>query len=237
MPAIRVQGKTGTLGSAISLNVTFDATTASGNAILVFSGTFDPSTSHTVTDNKGNSYTNDGSASTPSQKGQNNSAPNITGGATHQVTLTAGTSTGLAISMEEVSGLETSGIKDKGAAANGNTDSGPNPWSTGLMAETTVDDCYLFAGLYINNTPACTFDSPWTKNADFTTPGGDRIATGALVVSITGAYGASGTISQTFENWLAVVCAYKVISASGKKGRFNNNQRTKFPKPKLRKAA
>jgi hypothetical protein len=94
MPVSKLQGKTGQNAvTAASLDITFDSTTRTGSTILVSANVFDtgagPPTISSVTDSKGNTYSELSGSDWNSSADHLDTfrATNIAGGASHTVTV------------------------------------------------------------------------------------------------------------------------------------------------------
>ena len=131
-------------GSAPATTAAFPSNTASGNLIVV-AASWDGCGNAEITDNKSNSY----AAATVKQQGpgaiicsQIFYAENITGGASHTITIsaTSGTVEFIKLVAHEVSGAATSGALDQNASG---TSSGASQ-SVGPVT-TTTDGQYIFA--------------------------------------------------------------------------------------------
>lgn len=139
MAATQVQFKTATGTSGPTISATFDGATASGNTIIAHLtgrvGSSSPA-SFTSSDSFANGYTtfvstqNGGLTQVVAQM----YAFNIAGGASHAVTIsTSNIGSGLALIIEEWSGLTTTSPADKKAASAGSSTSPQSSTTPGLI--------------------------------------------------------------------------------------------------------
>jgi hypothetical protein len=140
-----VQTKTGDSGGYVtSTNLSFDSSTTTGNTILVaVAYNSDQLGTPDVTDNKGNTYTKlAGGAGAGDTSGELWCAYNVTGGASHQITIELSANWhDVAIVMREYSGLTTANpfdVKAEGTTASGTSHTSDTTASTSQANELVV---------------------------------------------------------------------------------------------------
>lgn len=179
-----------------SWNVSFDAPTVAGNAIIVV--VFGNSVATiAVTDNKSggsNSYTQDLDFSTGGGTGRCGyfSVPNA--GSAQTITVAFNTSAHIQAVLLEVSGLASSSLADKSASFDNSYHNNPSgvAFTSGATAATTQASEFL-VGFAINAYPGnvtWTDDSPWTL-IDLVRADAMRVT--SRTASATGAYAYTGT--------------------------------------------
>lgn len=210
-----------------SSNVTFGSDTTSNNNIVVYMGYWRAGggTTTTVTDSKSNTYNSDQLGPVPSgDSGRSElaSAENITGGASHQVTVTYGGS-GVygAWGASEVSGLKTSSAEDSSA---GGTNSDNNPGSTDATvtggASSAQANNIVFCVPYVeggdtnlsfSSAPTTGYTAIWTEN-NAAAYGGVQPSYKIISASET----SSATWSHDDSNgWSTALAVYQEAAAGG----------------------
>jgi hypothetical protein len=213
MAISRVQAKSAQVSPAASVSLTLNSATTSGNLLVLCVSCYyagaNAGNAWTASDNKGNTWTSAVLTDTTG-KMQIFYAQNITGGASHQVTLTvAGPSnTYLIITVLEYSGVATSSALDKANAAftATNTTAYTSPTSaTTTQADELLIGCHHAYQSAATPTPA----TNWTTVA---TQAGSTFHTHAVqerIVTATGAYASSGTWSATGPNHTDAIVTFK----------------------------
>ncbi len=198
--ATYVQGNSDSLGSRSSDSLTFPSATTSGNLIVVSVGWSELLVTASISDNKGNTYT---SAIGPTNgpqgaRAQTFYAQNITGGATHTVTVTYSGTVGFqSHCIHEYSGAATTGVLDVAAAASG-TSTAPSASGT-----TTNANDLIFGWCYDNN-------GTLTAGSGFTVRQAPDVAakTEDKNVTSTGSWAANWSLSPS-DGWIAQMAAFK----------------------------
>lgn len=213
MAATLVQSKTGGNGSTNPLTITFDSATAGGNMIevsatgRVSSGT---TGSISVADNKGNTFgqvviAGTGSLETSIAKFY---AYNISGGASHQVTITW-TNFGSSVFglVAEWSGLTTADPLDRFTATANQFASSITSSTTGTLAQ--ADELVTCAAY------ARTGDGTWTLGGGYT----NVVQSAALAdehKTVAGTAGVNGSWTYSATRTLGIALAtYKIAAAGG----------------------
>lgn len=212
MPApAHIQSKgTSTSTGASSANLTFDSATTTGNAIIVVAAVWSPSTHElrgVVSDNKGNTYAPlcrmlppGGGKATLSIYG----CFGITGGSSHQITVTGVHPTGVTNYLHTFSIFEVSNVNRAHRWVKQMTSATPGggTHSSGSIT-TTIADCFLIAGFahdaYNNSPPGpeITEDGTWNLVYEWTDSTTRQSASFVYkIVSSTGTYSHSWTLAD-----------------------------------------
>lgn len=214
-----VQAKASTEGSSVtSLATTFDSSTTSGNLIHVQTAVYDtdatPPTNFSVTDSKSNTYSNTGApAVTFSTEARIEAkyAANITGGASHQVTVSPGDTVYMTVGLIELSGAATSSPAD---GQNSNSGTG-TAVSSGNVTPTT--NGMFVAGMSYDGS-STTIAVNWTSGTqrleidENNDACAQNIATKAATAST---LDNAGWTLGTSTPWAATIIAYKEAGAAG----------------------
>ena len=214
-------------GTALTTGA-FSSSTTSTNAIVVVcwlwssnsTGTFP---TNAVTDNKSNTYTRRQISSQGMSGGTAVTAifesQNITGGASHTITVTpTGTQSALIVGATEYSGVLTANAQDVGNVASGESASA----TTGTTATTAQND-EVFIGVgtlqgNINMTENASGSTPasgWTPIV--TESDGDNYQSGEAVdVVATATAAADHFWSHTSAPWAGAIETYKAAAAAGR---------------------
>lgn len=210
------QKKASTTGSNVSsLAVTFNSSTTTGNLIVVSSGCWDSDatapTNFTVTDSKSNAYTQvqgqGFSGAGPQMRLEQHYAKNVTGGASHQVTVTPGDSVFMTIGIFELSGADTAAPLDSSAKATGASTTpsvGVTPGADGLMIAAMS-----------NNGAVMNPDGAWTEELEIDQ---SFSAFPQNILSRAATNGAADSADWTLnatQPWGAIVGNYKAAGAGG----------------------
>lgn len=215
----RVQVKSSFAAPGSSIVITFDSNTTSGNMIIVYASSYydDSAGTWTVSDNKSNAYSQAVAVGGSSAgRARIYYAESISGGSSHEVTLSSTVSSFYLLTIAEYSGLATSSSLDK---TSGNHNSSSSSTYTSNSTATTTQAAELLAGVTHNfstlatNTP----DSGWTAISTATDGANHKHFVGERIVSSTGAYAYSGTFSTSLANVSTVIATFKEASggASG----------------------
>ncbi|MCC6360639.1 MAG: fibronectin type III domain-containing protein [Phycisphaerales bacterium] len=116
-----VQDVTGQSGVAQTTSRTLGSSTSNGNAIVVVVANYGGGTTHTVTDNKGNSYSLVAQRTGTQGRISIYLAVNISGGASHAVTVNQASQSYQSLTVLEYSGVATASAVDSDADAAGST--------------------------------------------------------------------------------------------------------------------
>jgi hypothetical protein len=206
----RVQAASVEGSSVASVSVAFPASNTAGDLIVAFVRA-STTPSITLSDTAGNTYTQ---AVTQAQTTDGHQiaifyAANIQGsGGINTVTATFSASNNHPfLAIYEYSGVST---LDKTAAAQGTTAAA----SSGATATTTATNELVFAGLGLpsSSTTTVTAGASFTLEQQDTRSGGSRAASEDQLVTATGAYAGSFTLSAA-DNWSAVVATFLPQSA------------------------
>lgn len=219
MPISRVQTKSASVNPATTVSVTFDSATASGNLIVLCVGNYyagvNAGGAWTASDNKGNTWASAGVHDVTSGKIQIFYAANITGGASHQVTITvAGAATYTALTAVEYSGAATVSPFDQFAASR--TTASQAAYASPATATTAQADELLVGfhhGFQATATP--TPDSPWSTAATLNAGGLHVQTVQDRIVSATGAYSSTGTWSAAGANHTDAIATFKAAAGGG----------------------
>lgn len=215
--ATRVQTKSAnSAGYVTTFNMTFDSSTTSGNTIIcAVAYNNDTAGTLSLSDNKGNSYSQVVSGSQPDTQAQLYYAANITGGASHQMTATmSANSHDIALICREYSGLSTSPL-DK--SAGGTTAAGTSHTSATTAATTQANELVVaMVGLTGNAT--CTAGAGF---GNVVSQNGSDIFDGACLedkdISSTGTQQATITTSGSVATYF-IIASFKEASASSVNG-------------------
>mgnify|MGYP001610165967 CR=1 FL=1 len=198
--------------SATSLSGTFGSSTTTGNFIAL--GSRVGATGRTVTGSDSNSNTyaqaKNQVNSTDGHEGFIHYAMNITGGASHQCTISiSGAASTIRITLHEYSGLATSGALDQTNSAQGNSASLDSGNITTLVADELLFGVGTSAG-----------DTTFTVGTNFangqfspSASGSQRQAGENRIVSATGTYSAPFSIGGTLQ-WTCLVASFSIASAA-----------------------
>lgn len=188
----------------------FASNTTTGNAIIVGAMTQDAAnTVDSVTDSVGNTYARKAQANVGALNLEIWLAEDITGGASHTVTVNDSGSLAGGLIAFEISGLATSNAFDKSAGASGasgSLDSG-NTAATAQANEILIG----FGGITSVSTPTWTEGASYLPSPPVSTDGsgaGYAIAMEYRVVSATGAYNATMTSSITNQAWAMLIATF-----------------------------
>ena len=214
MSADVAQAKKGAGSSATSVTVTLDSATISGNTIVVF--VTDPNNNLSISDNKGNTYTQVAAQAAGSTRAKAFVAENITGGSGHQVTASWSVNTAdPVVSVIEVSGVVAAAY-DSAVTATATDSSEPYTATSGttsqaaelLLAlcgpEGVVTSCAESSGFTVV-TEEYNFNSFWTHS------------TWSRAVSSVGSYTPSFTITDNSGSEAAavIVLGFKAAADAG----------------------
>lgn len=199
-------------GSTTSSSTTFPGSTTSGNSVLVWVRHGGTTGTCTVTDNKSNTYTEvTGSPVTQTTDGHRLRcyfAHNITGGASHQVTVTFSGAATMRYCIEEYTG--DFAVHGTPPTAQGN-DASP---SSGTQVTTAT--CAITGGISNDNPGSngvLTAGSGFTKRHDATAQ--DAVASlDKGTAQVAGSHQANGTYPLT-RNWAAMLVAFSDAAAGG----------------------
>jgi hypothetical protein len=220
MPISRVQAKSAQVSPAISVSLTLNSATTSGNLLVVCVSCYyagaNAGNAWTASDNKGNTWTSAVLSDITAGKMQVFYAENIAGGSSHQVTLTvAGPSTTyLIMTVLEYSGVATSAALDKANAAftATNTTAYTSPTTaTTAQADEVLIGCHHAYQSAATPTPGAS----WSTVA---TQAGSTFHAHTVqdrIVSATGAYASSGTWSATGVNHTDAIVTFKAAAGGG----------------------
>lgn len=199
--------------TAATTCTTGNLTTTNGN-LFVVSTSYCCDTFTSITDSKSNAYTNSIADVTDNSGGKvrQDYKAGGTGGATHNWTLTGGSSSFFGtISVMEVSGAAASPLDQIASFAD---IGGGTSHSTGNTPTTSQADELLIGFGGTISTTTYTTDAGWTERLNVATDGShEGIITGSQVVSATGAYaytfttGSSVFTAQGISTWKAAAAA------------------------------
>lgn len=218
-----VQSKSAS-GSGTTLAITFNSDTTSGNFIGVGAAVFANATL-ACADNKSNTY--------PGSNGRQSvlygtssrcsifDAANITGGASHQVTATAGSSGTIAMAIAEYSGVKTTTPWQVGTIQNSLATTSPTSGNTGTTTET---DELVFGVIYcppstVNYTAAGgtassgAVGSSLVERQEIDTAGGETLSIGDKLSGAVGATSTAWTSSTSQDH--SVGCEAYLNAAAG----------------------
>lgn len=215
----------GTTTGASSATTTGVSTSASGSTIYLAARWRDSATFTSISDNKGNTYTQIGTevdeGTSSGTRFRRYYCENATGGAGHTATINISASTEITLLFLEITGGLTSGILDKSAQA----DDATSPYASGSTATTAQANELLvgFGG-------ADTGSNPGTHTASGSTPAagswtqqvteddGSTLWPASLwtaVVTATGAYEWSFTESGATGHGVAIIDTFKETAGGG----------------------
>lgn len=215
MAVSRVQVKTNSGQAVTSLATTFTSATTTGNTILVVISDYnDAHTPSTVTDNKGNTYNHDlnyqGSGTGPGSV-HVYSASNITGGASHAVTVsTGGGAWYFVVTIIELSGVQTTTPLDQQSVAQ--TPVTGSNYSSPSVTTTSANEYLLGISHMRNVSTTPTQSGTWTSVGTSSDGSFHQQFLQEKVVSSTGSYVADGTFTGTGIDTTSIVT---YIAASG----------------------
>jgi subtilisin family serine protease len=201
-------------GSAVSsISVAFPAGNTAGNLIIAFVRASTTAQTITLSDTAGNTYTQAVSQgqTTDGHQAAIFYAANIKSGANTVTATFSGTNNHPFLAIYEYRGLSTTNPLDKTSAAQGTSATA----SSGATATTTAANELVFAGLGLpsSSTTTVTAGSSFTLEQQDTRSGGSRAASEDQIVSATGSYAGTFTLSVS-DNWSAVVATFLPPSAS-----------------------
>lgn len=204
-----VQTKTGTTTNDDVCVITFDSSTTSGNLIVVAVASSGLKLTDVclVTDNKGNTYSvghahQENSGSNSSHVWQQYTA-NITGGASHAVTITLTHAVGenamsIRATIYEISGAATSNVLDR-TITNEGTSTTPN---AGYVSA-SHDDQILIGECILDTTATYTTPSGWTELLD----SGD--SSHNYIIDATATSRQFNPVGSASSTWASGACSYK----------------------------
>lgn len=218
MPISRVQSKSGQVSPATSVTVTFNSATTSGNLLVLCVTSYyagaNAGGTWTVSDNKGNTWSSATSSDTFSRI-QIFYAENITGGSSHQVTLSvSGIAAYMIATAVEYSGVATSSSLDQSGSAYTatNTTSYTSPTTgTTSQADELLIGCHHAYQSSATPTPSGSFSTVATQT-------GSTLHVHTVqdrIVSATGAYASAGTWSTTGANHTDGIATFKAAAGGG----------------------
>jgi hypothetical protein len=218
MAIVRQQIKSVSGDGVTSLSLTLDNSTAGGNFIALYIPSYyrDASNSgqdYSASDNKSNTYTKAFESAGVTGSLECWYAENISGGASHQVTISTPVGGFFMFAVAEYSGVATSSAFDTSAVSPQDTPA--TTYTSGSTATTAQADELLFGAVYsYNGTVSVTPDSPWsainTRTGTFL-----HMVVTEQVVSSTGAYANTGSISgDTVKTWSGIA-TFKAAAGGG----------------------
>ncbi len=193
-------------------------TTTTGSLIVVLGSMYDifaPADGN-VTDNKGNSYTLAPNASYP---GTGNQAvaiwysANVTGGASHEVTLTPGGSAfANNVAAMEITGAATTSPMDVNPTGTSGTSTGPTI-TTGTLAQADEILCGIFSTTS-SGSPALGVPSGWTLIAEEENSVHLPYNAAYLIVSSTSTLSPTWSIASS-QAWRCALASFKAAAGGG----------------------
>jgi len=199
-PAIEFKQAAYNNGTGSSLSATFGSATTTGDAIVVGINWYNDTTISSVSDSNGNTYNLVTTVTqTSTHKAALYYALNITGGASHQVTVTFSGSSDAGISVAEYSGFATSGALDQYAGASGASGTALN---SGNVTTTQATEMLIGWGSAWNSvtfTPGTNFTE---RTDNYAASLEDRYVTS------TGTYAATFTASGESGGWTAIIATF-----------------------------
>ena len=217
-----VQVKGNSSSSAASLATTFTSATTTGNFVVVAVAVFEGTAINSVTDNKSNTYTADFNVVLATRRIAVFSSPNITGGASHSVTVALASVSEITVAIHEYSGVATTASLDQ-TKTNDNASS--TTWTSTATATTTQADELLFGIAYdpFSSTTTYAAGASYTARITQTNPSGDTLFTEDRVVAATGAYVADGTSSPAAPTKAGIV-TYKAAGGAAAQAPLRRRQ-------------
>jgi hypothetical protein len=199
--------------SVASQSVTFTNPTTTGNFILLTLSTYSsssPVATFTITDNKGNSAGFIQVTNSPSTSAFNTQmaislfyCPNITGGATHTITVTGSKNAYISISAEELSGVDiTTPVESFVKAGSGSGTSA----SPGVL--TATDGSFILGAISTLTRVSFTANVAFTKIADYTASNVEPMGIEILSNAAAGSYSASWTLGGS-SVWIALAASVR----------------------------
>jgi hypothetical protein len=218
MAIVRQQIKSVGADGVTSVSLTFDSSTAGGNFIALYIPSYyrDATNSpqdYSASDNKSNTYTKAFESAGVTGSLECWYAENISGGASHQVTISSPVGSYFMFAVAEYSGVATSSAFDTSAVSPQDTPA--TTYTSGSTASTAQADELLFGAVFsYNGTVSVTPDSPWsainTRTGTFL-----HMVVTEQVVSSTGAYANTGSISgDTVKTWSGIA-TFKASAGGG----------------------
>lgn len=204
-----VQTKVGTSSNDASIDITFDSSTTSGNVIVVqmFANVIIGSAPHsTVTDNKGNQY---GTCHQREEHSANNIQQlysywcnNITGGATHTLTVTVSESSANTADLNVIV-YEVNSSAGVGAVMISRAATAEGSSTTPSSGNIITDETALFVGI-CNQANATSYvqQLSWTETID------SNQSSAAYIVQAAGTYDYAPTMVGLTGDWVAAVVAF-----------------------------
>lgn len=200
--------------SGTSLSGTFGSSTVSGNLILAAARVGVQGRTQTFSDNKSNTW-----ASNPIEldHGVGNHlvvgyALNITGGASHQITLSiSGAAASIRMVIWEESGIATASALDKTSTG---TSAVEATVDSGATAATTQADEWLFCAGSWDGSGTPTADAAYGHLIGAPSGTSKKMAAEDRIVSATGTYNGTFTVTAGFGQWGCAIVTFKA-AASG----------------------
>lgn len=215
MSAAFAQAKTSGIGANVSsLSLTLNSSTAGGNSLIVGADVYDtdvnaPTALASVTDNKDNTFTKDAGQrySGNGYLAELQSAHDIAGGESHQITVTPGDTVYLMFGVIELSGLTSTDQTDSRAWGS----SLPNQSSPEITP--TADGMAVAQLGLFDNPPASASSEGWTSRCAKTGAGGTlNIATADTVAS----EAAQCSWTHAASEGAALIASYEELAAGGR---------------------
>ncbi len=213
MPIAFVQSTTGNSATTPTTTTAFAGSTVTGNAIIV--GVGDDSAGTTtvlgVTDNKGNTYTRAGAVGANASSVQLWYAQNVTGGASHTVSVAWDeAATGrVSVIVQEFSGLATTGMFDQVSTAA----TGTGTTATGGTTPTTTqaDELVVMVSSHAATISAYSVGATYSNLAQVSVADA-QTAMQSKVVAVTGTQTGSMGIAAS-RAWVGMIATFKGAAA------------------------
>lgn len=205
-----VQHKAGTFTTQTS-NLTFDSSTTSGNliAVLVMSRAGTPTEHYTVTDNKSNTSVENQSIAYVNACVEAHTFKNITGGASHQVSVDLGAAPAQASWVI----VELSGADTTTPVGNSSEESGDGAAIHSGTATPTADGLFLAAGHMDTTAASPVIEAGWTELVQASPGAIDNLSVVTKSATASSADEADWTCS--FCNYTGVILAISNAAAGG----------------------
>lgn len=216
-----VQSKVVVVNGSDSTTLTFNSTPASGNLIVVAFSTFGATTTASVSDNKGNTYTQ---ARRRDISANNEGvwlyySPNVTSSATFTVTVNpGGASADITLVIAEFSGADTASPLDQ------SNDGGGDSTTPSSGSVTTAQDGELYVGVLVhsNTNRTLTEGSGWSLIQE------NEGGTSNIPISVifrtaaAGTYDANWTIGTSSSTYAALIASFKAGGPQSPYGELMN---------------
>lgn len=204
------QSTTVASGASVTSVTTGAITTTTGNLLVALAASYVQTA--TVSDSKGNTWTNVASFTAGTGRVRMDYVLNATGGASHTFTATCGSADYPTITVMEFSGVATSSALD--VSATDFVSGGSSSHTVGPVTTTDAGDVLIGVGSSPSST-SYTVSAPFTQDRTLDTGALEGIVTGYYLPGSTGNYSFDFTTSNSSAAARSIIAAFKPAAGGG----------------------